>query len=52
MRCLLQKLQAPEPFVGPRLHGVVEGGGRIPYNEQARRVKEDNAANWITWILK
>lgn len=32
----------------PGSMGVIEGGGRIPYNEQARRVKEDNAANWIT----
>jgi hypothetical protein len=28
--------------------GVIVGGGEIPYNEQARRVKEDNAANWVT----
>jgi len=32
----------------PGSMGVIEGGGRIPYNEQASRVKEDNAANWIT----
>ena len=31
----------------PGSMGVIEGGGRIPYNEQARGVK-DNAANWIT----
>ena len=45
---LPQKPRCRSRSVGPRLHGVIEGGGRIPYNEQARRVKEDNAANWIT----
>ena len=32
----------------PGSMGVIVGGGEIPYNEQARRVKEDNAANWVT----
>ena len=32
----------------PGSMGVIVGGGKIPYNEQARRVKESNAASWIT----
>ena len=32
----------------PGSMGVIVGGGKIPYNEQARRVKESNAANWVT----
>ncbi len=27
--------------------GVIVGGGRIPYSEEARALKEENRANWI-----
>ena len=27
--------------------GVIVGGGRIPYTEEARALKEENRANWI-----
>ena len=31
----------------PASVGVVGGDGRIPYTEEARAIKEENAANWI-----
>ena len=27
--------------------GVIDGGGKIPYTEEARALKEENMANWI-----
>ena len=43
-----ETLEAGAVLSVPGSMGVVVGGGKIPYNEQARRVKESNAANWIT----
>ena len=31
----------------PGSMGVIEGGGRIPYTDEARALKEQNAARWI-----
>ena len=43
-----ETLEAGAVLSVPGSMGVIVGGGQIPYNEQARRVKESNAANWIT----
>ena len=43
-----ETLEAGAVLSVPGSMGVIVGGGKIPYNEQARLVKESNAANWIT----
>jgi len=43
-----ETLEAGAVLSVPGSMGVIVGGGKIPYNEQARRVKESNADNWIT----
>ena len=43
-----ETLEAGAVLSVPGSMGVIVGGGKIPYNEQARRVKESNAANWVT----
>ena len=43
-----ETLEAGAVLSVPGSMGVIVGGGKIPYNEQARRVKESNAASWIT----
>ena len=49
MRCLLQKHSQPGPFCRYPVPWVsLKVAAGFLYNEQARRVKEDNAANWIT----
>ena len=42
-----ETLRAGAVLSVPGSMGVIVGGGPIPYNEQARRVKEANAADWI-----
>ena len=43
-----ETLRAGAVLAVPGSLGVIEGGGRIPYTPEARALKEDNAANWIT----